>query len=127
MNPFGVEAAIAAYNESEYWIEQLCEYLQGNYNYLKGYMAEHLPKVPVTELEGTYLVWADISRLGLTSDAATSLLLSEGKVLVNSGTMYGAESGEGFIRINIACPRSQLEEALARICNTLKGQKGRPS
>ena len=127
VNPFGVEAAIAAYNESEYWIEQLCEYLQGNYNYLKGYMAEHLPEVPVTELEGTYLVWADISRLGLTSDAATSLLLSEGKVLVNSGTMYGAESGEGFIRINIACPRSQLEEALARICNTLKGQKGRPS
>ena len=127
VNPFGVEAAIAAYNESEYWIEQLCEYLQGNYNYLKGYMAEHLPEVPVTELEGTYLVWTDISRLGLTSDAATSLLLSEGKVLVNSGTMYGAESGEGFIRINIACPRSQLEEALARICNTLKGQKGRPS
>lgn len=120
VNPFGVEAAIAAYNDSEYWIDQLCEYLYGNYNYLKGYMAEHLPEADITDLEGTYLVWVDISRLGMTSDEATSLLLNEGKVLVNSGTMYGEEAGEGFIRINIACPRCQLEEALTRICNTLK-------
>ena len=120
VNPFGVEAAIAAYNDSEYWIDQLCEYLHGNYNYLKEYMAEHLPEAAITDLEGTYLVWVDISRLGMTSDEATSLLLNEGKVLVNSGTMYGEEAGEGFIRINIACPRRQLEEALTRICNTLK-------
>ena len=119
VNPFGVEAAIAAYNESEYWIEQLCEYLHDNYTYLKQYMAEHLPEVKITKLEGTYLVWADITPLGLTADQATEMLLKEGKVLVNSGTMYGEQAGEGFIRINIACPRKQLEDALRRICHTL--------
>ena len=114
VNPFGVEALIAAYNESEEWIDQLCDYLSANYQALKTYFAENMPQLGVTTLEGTYLVWVDIRPLGIDSDTFTQILLEKGKVLVNSGTMYGKEAGEGFIRINIACPRSQLMEALKR-------------
>ena len=120
VNPFGIEALMAAYNESGWWIDQLCEYLHENDLLLEKTIRQALPQLPVTRLEGTYLVWLDIRPLGISSDAVTRLLLDTGKVLVNSGTMYGTTAGEGFIRINIACPRSQLEEALQRICDTLK-------
>ena len=119
VNPFGVVATIAAYNHCEYWIDQLCDYLHDNYLELKRYFTLHLPQAQVTRLEGTYLVWLDIRSFGLTSSDATRLLLEKGKVLVNSGTMYGTTAGEGFIRINIACPRQQLQEALVRISQTL--------
>jgi len=119
INPFGVEALMAAYNESGWWIDQLCAYLKDNYEALKTYMADHLPEVRVTTLEGTYLVWLDIRSLGITSDEATEQLLKEGKVLVNSGTMYGERAGEGFIRVNIACPRQQLMLALESMCKVL--------
>ena len=119
INPFGVEALMAAYNESGWWIDQLCAYLKDNYDALRTYMANHLPEVQVTTLEGTYLVWLDIRSLGITSDEATERLLKEGKVLVNSGTLYGERAGEGFIRVNIACPRQQLMLALERMCKVL--------
>jgi cystathionine beta-lyase len=78
-----------------------------------------MPQVGITTLEGTYLVWLDIRPLGQTSDEITRRLLSEGKVLVNSGTMYGEQEGEGFIRVNIACPRSQLMTALESMSKVL--------
>ena len=115
VNPFGVVALQAAYNESEKWLDQLCEYIYQNYEALCEFFAQELPLFAVTKLEGTYLVWVDIRSTGLSSDALTQLLLDKGKVRVNSGTMYGAEAGEGFIRLNIACPRSQMMEALRRI------------
>ena len=115
VNPFGVVALQAAYNESEEWLDQLCEYIYQNYEALCDFFAEELPQFAVTKLEGTYLVWVDIRSTGLSSDALTQRLLDEGKVRVNSGTMYGTEAGEGFIRLNIACPRSQMMEALRRI------------
>ena len=111
VNPFGVEALIAAYNECEDWIEQLNEYLQGNYLALKAMLAERHPEWKVTRLEGTYLVWVDIRATGKTSAEVTDWLLKEKHILVNSGTMYG-EAGEGFIRINIACPRERLKAPL---------------
>ena len=119
VNPFGVEALMAAYNESGWWIDQLCGYLKDNYDYLRSFVAEHMPKVGVTTLEGTYLVWLDIRPLAITSDEATQRLLSEAKVMVNSGTMYGDRAGEGFIRVNIACPRSQLISALESMSKVL--------
>ncbi len=120
VNPFGVEALIAAYNESGEWIDQLCAYLHANYTCLCEYFRDHLPTLGVTRLEGTYLVWVDIRSTGKTSDEVKELLLHQGHVLVNSGTMYG-QNGEGFIRINIACPRSQLTEALGRMAQVLTG------
>ena len=110
VNPFGPEALIAAYNECEDWITQLNEYLYGNYKALKMIIAERHPDWKVTRLEGTYLVWVDIRATGLTSDEMTARLLRDHHILVNSGTMYG-EAGEGFIRINIACPRERIVRA----------------
>lgn len=113
VNPFGVEATIAAYNQGEEWLMQLLGYLQGNYETLCEFFGKYLPQIAVTELEGTYLVWTDCRKLGLSSDVLQSRLLAEAGVWLNSGTMYGAE-GEGFMRWNIACPRSVLVQAMAR-------------
>ena len=123
VNPFGVVALQAAYNESEEWLDQLCEYIYQNYEALCHFLATELPQLKVLPLEGTYLAWIDITQLGTTSDALTQRLLNEGHVWVNSGTMYGQEDGEGFIRLNLACPRSQLNEALQRMKRVLTGQR----
>lgn len=119
VNPFGVEALMAAYNDSEEWLEELKQYLFANYNYLRAYFAECLPKFPVSMLEGTYLVWVDCSVLNQSSDKIVKTLLEKEKLWVNEGGLYG-EAGEGFIRINIACPRQQLIEGLNRLRRALK-------
>ena len=118
VNPFGVEALMAAYNEGGPWLDALRQYLWGNYAALCSFFAERLPALGVTPLEGTYLVWVDCRALGATSDELAARLASEGRVMVNSGTMYG-RAGEGFIRINIACPRSRMMEGLGRIAAVL--------
>lgn len=118
VNPFGVEALIAAYNEGGAWLDSLIEYIRGNYEALCAFFAERLPAVRIVPMEGTYLVWADCRELGMTSDDITARLLSEGRVMVSSGTIYGA-AGEGFIRINIACPRERMMEGLRRIAAVL--------
>ena len=115
VNPFGVIALQAAYNEGEAWLEALKAYLYANYVALQSFFAEQLPQLPVTKLEGTYLVWVDISATGLDADSLTDRLLHEAKVMVNSGTMYGREAGKHFIRINIACPKARLMEVLTRM------------
>lgn len=120
VNPFGPIALKAAYNESEDWLDALNEYIWGNYQLLRDTFAKQLPKLKVTRLEGTYLAWVDISGLGMTSDEVTEQLLREGHVFVSSGTLYGKEAGEGFIRINLACPRAVLTEGLNRIVKTLQ-------
>ena len=119
VGPFGVEALIAAYNDSEEWLEELKQYLFDNYNYLRAYFAEYLPEFPVSILEGTYLVWVDCSVLNQSSDEIIKTLLEKEKIWVNEGSLYG-EAGEGFIRINIACPRQQLIEGLNRLRRALK-------
>jgi len=115
VNPFGPVALIAAYNESEAWLDELCAYLWGNYQALCEFAADHLPKWHITPMEGTYLPWVDITATGMTSQQYAETLLNNAKVWVNPGTMYGPQSGEGYIRLNIACPRSRLLEALQRI------------
>ena len=119
VNPFGVEALMAAYNDSEEWLEELKQYLFANYNYLRAYFAEYLSEFPVSMLEGTYLVWVDCSVLNQSSDEIVKTLLEKEKLWVNEGSLYG-EAGEGFIRINIACPRQQLIEGLNRLRRALK-------
>lgn len=119
INPFAVEALIAAYNEGEEWLEELKQYLLGNYNYLKRFFEEQLPQFPVLALEGTYLVWVDCSVLKQSSEEIVKMLLEKEMLWVNEGSMYG-EAGEGFIRINIACPRQLLIEGLNRIARALK-------
>ena len=113
VNPFGVAATVAAYNEGEEWLSRLLEYLYGNFLYMQGFCRKHLPDFPVMRLEGTYLAWMDCSRLKRTSEEIEGLLVKEAGLHLNAGTMYG-EAGEGFMRWNIACPRSRLEEGLER-------------
>jgi cystathionine beta-lyase len=121
VNPFAPPSVMAAYDESEEWLDQLCLYIYHNYKALVAFMADRLPQLSVTPLEGTYLAWVDISTLGLSSDALTGQLLQRAHVQVSSGTLYGA-AGEGFIRINLACPRAQLMEGLERINNSIKNK-----
>lgn len=118
VNPFGIEALMAAYNNSEEWLDKLNHYLFANYNYLKNYFKEHLPQFPVIRLEGTYLVWIDCSVLKLPSKEIVKTLLKRGKIRVNEGSLYG-EAGDDFIRINIACPRQTLIDGLNRIRRAL--------
>ncbi len=120
VNPFGPIALKAAYNESEDWLDALNEYIWGNYQLLRDTFAKQLPKLKVMRLEGTYLAWVDISGLGMTSDEVTEQLLRKVHVFVSDGTLYGKEAGEGFIRINLACPRAVLTEGLNRIVKTLQ-------
>ncbi len=115
VNPFGIIALEAAYNDSEDWIDELNQYLWNNYVALRDFINEHLPQLTVCRLEGTYLPWVDVSTLGIPVDQLCDRLLTEGKVWVNPGTMYGPQSGEGYIRFNIACPRARLLEGLQRI------------
>lgn len=118
ISPFAIEALTAAYNEGAEWLDALNAYLRENYLALRDYFARNLPQFPVLPLEGTYLAWIDCRATGLSSDALTEKLLGEGRLHVNSGAMYGA-AGEGFIRLNIACPRKLLDEGLERLKRTL--------
>jgi len=120
VNPFGPLALEAAYNESEDWINELMPYIADNYALLKDTFAKEVPNYEVLKLEGTYLAWIDIRKSGLTANALTEKLLREGKVQVNSGVIYSKNDGEGYIRINLACPRATLQEGLKRIVNVLK-------
>lgn len=119
LNPFGPIALKAAYNESEEWIDELNQYLWDNYQALCQFFEKELPLCKVTQLEGTYLVWLDVTRYSNDVEKLCDDLLTRGKVWVNPGTMYGAESGKGYIRINIACPRSRMMEGLERIKETI--------
>ncbi len=116
VNPFGVIALQAAYTpEGEVWLNELCQYIDGNYQLAKKMLEEALPHCPVTTLEGTYLLWLNIASTGKTSQQVADYLMQHSKVYVNPGTMYGETAGEGYIRINLATRRSLVEEGIRRI------------
>ena len=119
VNPFGIVALQAAYNESEDWLDELCQYLWGNYQVLCDFIDKNLPQWKVCRLEGTYLPWVDVSAMGIPVDTLCQRLLQEAKVWINPGTMYGPQTGQGYVRFNIATQRSRLIEALERIKDVL--------
>lgn len=116
VNPFGVAALIAAYTQGEEWLGELTAYIESNYKELVAFAGIVIPWMRIARLEATYLVWADVRCLGIDADALEEILVREADVWVNSGTMYGQN---GFIRINIACPRELLKLALAKIAPVL--------
>ncbi len=120
VNPFGVEALITAYTDSdaEKWLEEMNAYIYGNYQYMIGLFGKEVPWLPVSRLEGTYLVWCDCRSLGMSSEEIAHILVDKFKVHINAGSMYG-DAGEGFIRVNLASPRCLVEEGLSRICKGL--------
>lgn len=122
VNPFGVEALQAAYTpEGEEWLKELNAYIEGNYQALCDFFLNELSFLPVVKLEGTYLAWVEITALKESSEQLEERLIQEQKVWVNAGQMYGQD---GFIRINLACPRATLMEGLHRIkCGILAYRK----
>lgn len=108
---FGPPATIAAYNESEDWLEALLDYVRGNMNYAVSFIHEQLPMLRPIISEGTYLLWVDCRELGLSSAAIKQLMYREARIAFNEGSLYG-EQGNGFLRINLACPRALLSQAL---------------
>lgn len=117
VNPFGVDALQAAYNHGEEWLIELRRYIDENYRFLLEFLSLKLPNIKICNSEATYLAWIDIRELGITSDEVERIALNQGKVHINSGTMYG---GNGYIRINMACPRRRLKEGLQRFCQALE-------
>ena len=118
LNPFGVEAFIAAYNHGEPWLDGLCRYIQTNFNWLRDELLRHLPMLRITPLDGTYLMWVNCSALGMDGDQMTQFLMEKAHVQVNPGSMYG-ESGKPFIRINLATQLERLQEAARRMVAAL--------
>ncbi|MDR1160850.1 MAG: pyridoxal phosphate-dependent aminotransferase [Tannerellaceae bacterium] len=117
INAFAVEALTAAYDQSEAWLEALKVYLWENYVCLLDFFAQHLPQLKITPLEATYLVWVDCTALGLSSADVARILIDKEKLWINEGPLYGT-AGEGFIRLNIACPRELLLKGLEKIRHT---------
>jgi cysteine-S-conjugate beta-lyase len=117
-NIFGTIALEAAYTFGDEWVSQVTKYLFGNYLFLEKFFAENLPEVKAMRPEATYLIWLDFSAFGLTDEALSQKLI-EGGVGLNRGVQFGKQ-GSGYMRMNIGCPLSVLEEALIRIKNAFR-------
>ena len=117
LNPFGLVAQVAAYNECGYWLDDLNEYVYNNLCFLRDYLRDNLPMLELHETEGTYLAWVNISALGIPSQLFCENLAKEAKVLLNPSEMYG---GEGYVRINLATSCEVLKEALLKITEYIR-------
>ena len=116
VNPFGPVALEAAYSkDGAKWLKELNDRIWENYQIMKIYLAQNLPKVKPLKLEGTYLAWLDIRQLGITSAEAEKLLLEKGRLMLSCGTDYGRKAGEGYLRMNLAGPMELLESGLERM------------
>ncbi|MCF6356252.1 MAG: PatB family C-S lyase [Draconibacterium sp.] len=113
-NIFGSVALEAAYTHGDNWLEQMLEYLQENYLLLETFFETNLPKVKVMKPEATYLVWLDFTEYGMKGRELLNFTSEKAKVGLNDGSMFGT-GGNGWLRINIGCPRTVLEEALQRL------------
>lgn len=110
----GIIACEAAYGKGEEWYQAMLRYVKDNINYISQYTKEKLPGVRMVEHEGTYLVWLDFRETGLDEKTLEYKMVHEAKLWLDGGTMFG-EEGSGFQRINAACPRKMLVEAMERI------------
>lgn len=111
---FGVTVVEAAYRHGDHWLDELMDYVSNNLEYLTRFIAKHLPQLEVIKPEGTYLVWLDCRKLGLRGEELKAMMYRQAKVAFNEGSTFGV-NGEGFLRINIACPRAIVVEGLNRL------------
>lgn len=114
LNSFAIAAFEAAYTHGDEWLDNLMDYLEGNVQFLTSFIEKEIPEVRVIPPEGTYLLWLDFRQLGLQANELEKLLINEAKVALNQGYIFG-DTGKGFARINIACPRATLEKGLQQI------------
>ena len=110
----GIVSAEAAYSKGDVWLDALLKYIKGNIDYTDKFIREKLEGVKLVPMEATYLAWLDFNGTGLSSEQVDSLVLRKAKLWLNSGSKFG-KTGAGFQRLNLACPRSTLAEALNRL------------
>ncbi|HPS60965.1 MAG TPA: PatB family C-S lyase [Candidatus Cloacimonas sp.] len=113
-NTFGITALIAAYNESEGWLEDLLSYLNNNRLMITDFVPRELPGVQLSPIEGTFLAWLDFRNWGLSDEELQNLIVNKAGLALEPGTEFG-EDGKGFMRLNFGCPLSTLELALTRL------------
>ena len=115
-NIFAPIATIAAYRKGEAWRQQLIQYIEQNILFVEQYVAQHLPQVKVVRPEASFLIWLDCRALGLSHEALIDLFVNRARLALNDGEMFG-HGGEGFMRMNVGCPRTVLQQALERLTN----------
>lgn len=113
-NAFSSVAMEAAFNEGEEWLEQLLEYLEGNFNYIRDFCRENIPQIRPNVPDATYLVWLDCRELGMDNEELRRFMIQEAGLGLNEGYTFG-RSLSGYMRLNAACPRSVLEQAMAQL------------
>lgn len=118
-SPVSMAAVEAAYGKGEPWLEALLEYLEENIDLIDRMVKKHLPRARFSRPQATYLAWLDLRDYGLSGKGLEGKITKEAKVALDGGTWFGT-GGEGFVRINFACPRRILEEALNRIIHVLE-------
>lgn len=123
-SPFSLVAFQTAYEKCADWIDQLVEYIDGNMKYVMDYIAKNIPEVKVYKPEGTYLMWLDFSGLNMDEKELSLLIQKEGKIALDDGYWFG-ETGVGYERMNVACPRYMVEEGLKRIETAVKKWRAR--
>jgi cystathionine beta-lyase len=117
-NLFGFTAMEAAYRQGDEWLEQVLDYIQGNLDYMLDYFNKNIPRIKIIKPQGTYLVWLDCRGLGMDNVKLQQFFREKARVGFDDGFLFGM-GGDGFQRMNIACPRSILDEALSRIKNAV--------
>ena len=118
-NAMAEVAAKAAYGQGEPWLTELLSYLEENLRRTRAFLAENLPQVKLIEPEGTYLLWLDCRGTGLSPEEQDEAIVQRGRIWLDEGRIFG-KGGEGFQRINMACPWAILEEGLKRLAFALK-------
>ncbi len=113
-NVLGLTACQSVYSKGEEWYRELKEYIAGNLDFAREYFAENMPKIRLVEPDGTYLIWLDCEKLGLSVEELESFVEDKAKLWVDFGKIFGKESGQ-FIRLNIACPRKTLRQVLEQL------------
>lgn len=117
-NPLSIAAAQAAYEKGDEWLQELRAYLDGNFEFTVNYLKEHLPKAKCRISEATYLAWVDLSAYFEPDEHLPLFFAYKAGVLLEGGNMF-VQSSDGFIRLNLACPRATVEEGLCRICEAV--------
>ena len=122
-NLFGPLAQKTAFENGDEWMDAVCEYIGENRDFAERYFAEKIPEIKVHHLEGTYLMWLDCRSLGLEQEALQKFFVEEAGVGLGSGTGFGEEAGRGFMRLNLATQRRNVERGLESIRAALDGRK----
>lgn len=122
LNTMGLVAARAAYESGKEWLDEVRAYIRDNLIFFRDYLKENIPELSLIEPEGTYLLWVDFGKLGLSEKQREDLIVNKAKLWIDSGAMFGTD-GEGFERFNIACPKSYLKKALDSLANAIREYK----